>query len=113
VDQYGQTAAAGVFTGELIAENRERIGLASRRHVAAAEMTAGPNDRYISLGPVDVNLLGFLVTVEAFTVALPRDLPAKGSSGRYPRTATELLGLVMDAAGAPDPAHDRRDDEGQ
>ena len=117
LDQYGQTAAAGVFTGELIGANRERIGLASRRHVAAAEVAEGPNDRHIGLGPVDVNLLGFLVTVEAFTVALPRNLPATGTSGRFPRTAAELLGLVVvdatvDATAEPDPAHPRRDDRG-
>ena len=113
VDQYGQTAAAGVFTGELIGADRERIGLASRRNVAAADVADGPNDRSIGLGPVDVNLLGFLVTVEAFTVALPRDLPATGTSGRYPRSAAELLGLVVDTTGRPDPTRDRGDDREQ
>ena len=113
VDQYGQTAAAGVFTGELIGADGERVGLASRRHVAAAEVTDGPNDRSLGLGPVDVNLLGFLVTVEAFTVALPRDLPATGSSARHPRTAAELLGLVVEASAGQGPAEGRRDDEGR
>ena len=111
VDQYGQTAAAGVFTGELIGTDGERIGLASRRHVAAAELVDSPRGRYVGLGPVDVNLLGFLVTVDEFTVALPRDLPATGSSGRYPRTAAELLHLVVDATAGPEPAHGRRADE--
>ena len=111
VDQYGQTAAAGVFTGELIGADRERIGLASRRHVAAAEVVDGPRGRYVGLGPVDVNLLGFLVTVDAFTVTLSRDLPATGSPGRYPRTAAELLGLVVEATAGPEPVQGRREDE--
>ena len=113
VDQYGQTAAAGVFTGELIGADRERIGLARRRQVAAAEVADGPDDRCIGLGPVDVNLRGFLVTVEAFTVSLPRALPDAGSVGRYPRTAAELLGLVVNTTGRPDQTRDRRDDQEQ
>ncbi len=110
VDQYGQTAAAGVFTGELIGADGERIGLASRRHVAAAEVSDGPTDRCVGLGPVDVNLLGFLVTMEAFTVTVSRDLPATGASRRSPRSAAELLGLVVDTTAGTAPAHERGDD---
>lgn len=104
VDQYGQTAAAGVFTGVLADPDHGQIGLASRRHVAAAEILEGPHGRHVSLGPVDVNLLGFLVTVDAFAVKVPLGLPATGSADRYPRSAAELLGRVVDASGRPRPA---------
>ncbi len=111
VDQYGQTAAAGVFTGELIGADRRRIGLASRRHVAAAEVLDDAHGRWVSLGPVDVNLLGFLVTVNAFAVRVPLDLQARGGRG-YPRSAAELLGLVVDRTGRQHPADGRRNDPG-
>jgi hypothetical protein len=111
LDQYGQTAAAGVFTGELIGADRRRIGLASRRHVAAAEVLDDAHGRWVSLGPVDVNLLGFLVTVDAFAVRVPLDLPALGGTW-YPRSAAELLGLVVDRTGRQHPADGPRHDPG-
>ena len=63
LDQYGQTAAAGVFTGELVGAGGEHLGVASRRHTAAAELDTEVDAFVARVGPVDVNLLGFLVTV--------------------------------------------------
>ena len=57
-------------------------------------------DTYLArVGPVDVNLLGFLVTVDEFTVAVPRDLP-EPPTAHLPATAGELLDRVVSAAGA-------------
>ena len=61
--------------------------------------------------PLAVNLLGFLVTVNAFAVRVPLDLPARGGRG-YPRSAAELLGLVVDRTGRQHPADGRRNDPG-
>lgn len=98
VDQYGLTAAAGVFTGELVGAGGEHLGMASRRHTAAAELDTQVDQYLAQVGPVDVNLLGFLVTVDEFTVAVPRALP-EPSTARLPATAGEMLGQVVSTAG--------------
>jgi hypothetical protein len=98
LDQYGQTAAAGVFTGELVGADGVHLGMASRRHTAAAELDPAVDAFLARVGPVDVNLLGFLVTVDEFTVAVPRALPEQ-STAHLPATAGELLGQVVSAAG--------------
>lgn len=96
VEQYGHPAAAGVFTGELTDSTGDRVGMASRRHTAAVQYVDGADGPLMCLGPVDVNLLGFLVTVDAFTVLLSRGLPAVASSAvKAPGTAAELLGRVV------------------
>ena len=97
--QYGQTAVAGVFTGELVGAGGEHLGMASRRNTAAAELETGVDAFLARIGPVDVNLLGFLVTVNEFTVAVPRELPEL-STAHLPATAGELLDQVVSAAGA-------------
>ena len=99
LDQYGQTAAAGVFTGELVGAGGEHLGVASRRHTAAAELDTDVDAYLARVGPVDVNLLGFLVTVDEFTVAVPRALP-EPPTAHLPATAGELLDRVVSAAGA-------------
>jgi hypothetical protein len=99
LDQYGQTAAAGVFTGELVGAGGEHLGMASRRHTAATDLDPTVDAFLARIGPVDVNLLGFLVTVDEFTVAVPRALP-EPPMAHLPATAGELLGQVVSAAGA-------------
>ena len=72
--------------------------MASRRHTAAAELDTAVDAFLARVGPVDVNLLGFLVTVDEFTVAVPRALP-EPSTAHLPATAGELLDRVVSAAG--------------
>ena len=98
LDQYGQTAAAGVFTGELVGAGGERLGIGSRRHTAAAELDTAVDAYLARMGPLDVNLLGFLVTVDEFTVAVPRELP-EPQTARLPAPAGELLDRVVSGAG--------------
>ena len=103
VDQYGQLAAAGVFTGELTDAGGRRIGLASRRHTAAVEVAGTTGGQVLRLGPVDVNLHGFLVAVDAFTCRVRGALTVdRGRSRHQPPTARELLGLVVDRADGPE-----------
>jgi len=99
LDQYGQTAAAGVFTGALLGAGGEHLGMASRRHTAAADLDTAAAAFTARIGPVDVNLLGFLVTVDEFTVSVPRALRGP-STAHVPATAGELLDRVVSAAGA-------------
>jgi hypothetical protein len=68
VSQFGQLAAAGGFTGELLDADGGHIGFGSRRHTAAVEVMAGPTQLLAELGPLAVNLLGFLVQVGEVTV---------------------------------------------
>jgi hypothetical protein len=68
--------------------------MASRRHTAAAELVSGADAFQARVGPVDVNLLGFLVTVDEFTVAAPEPPTACA-----PQAAGERLGRVLSAAG--------------
>ena len=74
VDQFGQLAAAGIFTGELQAADGTHLGLASRRLTCAAVVETDAGTHLVQIGPVDVNLLGLMVTVPEFTVGLRRDL---------------------------------------
>lgn len=98
VDQYGQTAAAGVFTGELTDGDGRHLGVGSCRHTAAAELTLAPDAFHAHLGPLDVNLLGFLVTVDEFSITVPRGLPSTMSAPGLPVSAIELLRQVATAA---------------
>lgn len=79
VDQFGQPSAAGVFTGELVDADGQRVGMGSRRHTAAVELIAGPDAFVARLGPLDVNVFGFVVAMDEVTVAVPRDLPFAGT----------------------------------
>ena len=74
VNQYGQTAAAGVFAGKLTTGDGEHLGMGSRRHTAAAEVIPTPNAFRVDIGPVDIVVLGFDVTVEEFSLTIPRHM---------------------------------------
>jgi hypothetical protein len=72
VSRRGGIAAAGVFSGELTDADGSRIGMGSRRCIAAVEVIAGRTALLARLGPVDVNLLGFRVTMAEVTVDVTR-----------------------------------------
>jgi hypothetical protein len=87
VDQYGQSAAVGVFAGTLTSGDGERLGMGSRRHTAAAESSSTPNAIRVDIGPVDIVVLGFEVTVDAFSVIIPRNLPGPQRTAELPVAA--------------------------
>ena len=70
VSQFGQLAAVGVFTGTLVDADGSEIGVGSRQQTVAVEVTEGPTGVVARLGPVDVNLIGFL-RVDEIAVDLP------------------------------------------
>ena len=76
VSQFGMLAAAGVFSGDLLDSKGTLIGTASRRQTAAATVSADVTTMTAALGPIEVNLLGFMVMVDAFDVDVHRTLPA-------------------------------------
>ncbi len=70
VSQRGQLAAAGVFTGKLTDADGSHIGIGSRRLTATVQVAVNETALEIRLGPLDVNLLGFRVTVDKLTMDL-------------------------------------------
>ncbi len=65
-----QLCAAGIFTGALLDADGTPIGHGSRRHTAPVAVTKGEREVTAVIGPVDVDLLGLTVTIEAFELAL-------------------------------------------
>lgn len=66
--QFGQLAAAGVFTGELVDSRGARLGVGARRTTVACQAHRTQDGLEVQVGPVDVNLLGLLVTIGEFSV---------------------------------------------
>jgi hypothetical protein len=95
VDQFGQLAAAGIFTGELRDADGTHVGIASRRLTCAAFVDPYAETHVVRIGPVDVNLLGFMVTVDEFCVGMGRELRALPTMGRSSGSA----GSASDQAG--------------
>jgi hypothetical protein len=82
VNQFGQLAAAGIFTGELHDAEGTHIGMCSRRLTCAALVDTDAETHLVHMGPVDVNLLGLMVTVQEFSVGVRRDLPKRSTDMR-------------------------------
>jgi hypothetical protein len=66
--QFGQLAAAGVFTGELVDSSGARMGVGARRTTVACHAHRTQDGLEVQIGPADVNLLGLLVTIDEFSV---------------------------------------------
>ena len=86
VVQFGLLAAAGVFTGELTSVDGTRVGMGSHRQTTAIEVLASKTGPVIQLGPVDVPLLGFLVTINQISINM--------EEGTYQRAVHEALALA-------------------
>ncbi len=54
----GQLRAIVVFTGELVDADGTRVGVGSRRAIVPAEIVRSANGISLSVGPLDVDLLG-------------------------------------------------------
>lgn len=110
VEQYGQLATAGVFAGELTDADGTRVGVGSRRHTAAVELEADAVALVARVGPLDVNVLGFVVSVDEFEMRVRRSrlTESTGDVREMPPTASELMTRAFVAsaeAPAPMPIH--------
>ena len=113
VSQFGQLAAAGVFTGELTDSDGSHIGMGSRRHTAAVEVIASSTTLLARLGPVDVNLHGFLVTIAELSLDVDGAsaeiaggllvVEAMRGTDLLPASFSELRSKVAEASTAADP----------
>jgi hypothetical protein len=113
VSQFGELAAAGVFTGDLTDTDGNHIGMGSRRHTAAVEVIATRTTLLACLGPVDVNLLGFPVTIAELTLDVDCAsaeiaaglliVDALRDTAQPPASVSELRSTVAAASTAADP----------
>jgi len=62
--------AEGVFTGELFDADGSRVGTGSRRQSAPAGI-GGPEGSSVTIGPLDIDLMGFVISVPAISVPAP------------------------------------------
>ena len=99
--QDGQTAAVGVFTGELVTDDGRSLGVGRRRHTAAVELTSTADAFHVQVGPVELTLLGCLVTVDVVAVTVPRDLPATPGAPELSVTDAELPRYGVSTEGDP------------
>lgn len=74
----GRLRAIVVFTGELFDADGSRVGVGSRRTIVLAEIVRSASGISVSIGPVDVDLLGLAVSVEAFTLEMGSAVPVQG-----------------------------------
>ena len=96
------SSVEGVFTGELVDADGQRIGSCSRRHSAPAR-TGESDDDPITVGPVDVDLMGLVVSVPAVSVSQARDGMRRGHVSTARRhTDTDVERLADDYARTPE-----------
>ena len=97
----GQTVAVGLVTGELVTDDGRSLGVGSRRHAAAAEVTPTADAFRVQVRPVELTLLGCLVTVDVVAVTVPRGLPPAPGVPEVSVTGAELPRYGVPAAGDP------------
>jgi hypothetical protein len=100
LEQFGQLAAAGVFTGELVDADGTHLGIGSRRVTAAVELSSEADSCRASVGPLDVNLIGLVVGVDELTVTVPSRLSGVRSQPVLPGGVVELMHQVVSASSA-------------
>jgi hypothetical protein len=66
----GKLLADGIFTGELVDTDGRRIAAGSRRHSARVGLVSTPELFQAALGPLAVDIMGFVVAVDEFRVDL-------------------------------------------
>jgi hypothetical protein len=74
----GRLRAVVFFTGELLDSDGSRVGVGSRRAVVPAEIVRSSSGIVVSVGPVEVDLIGLTVSVEASTMAMGSVVPVQG-----------------------------------
>ena len=76
--ESGRLRAIGVFTGELFDADGSRVGVGSRRTIVPVDIFRSASGISVSIGPLDVDLLGLAVSVEAFSMELGTAVPVQG-----------------------------------
>jgi hypothetical protein len=79
----GRLGAIAVFTGELLDADGSKVGIGSRRTIVPAEIVRSARGLSVTIGPLDVDLLGLTVALEAVTLEMGSGAP--GESGEFGR----------------------------
>ena len=79
VVKSGQLHAIAVFAGELLDADGSRVGVGSRRATVPADMARSADGISLSIGPLDVNLLGLTVGIEGFAMEMGTAKPSEAS----------------------------------
>jgi hypothetical protein len=69
----GELVTVGVMSGVLRNGDGSYLGLGGRRCAAAVRVAHDPQALELVVGPLEIDLLGFLVTVDELAVELPED----------------------------------------
>lgn len=86
----GELVAVGEISGALRNGDGNYLGLGGRRCAAAVRVSRDPHALELVVGPLEIDLLGFLVAVDELVGELPEDRSAVVPTPRRPR-ALRLL----------------------
>jgi hypothetical protein len=87
--ESGRLRAVAVFTGELLDADGSRVGVGSRRAIVPAELIRSATEILVSIGPLDVDLMGLAVSVEGFSMEMGSDVPIQGGEcGQFQKSST-------------------------
>lgn len=82
--ESGRLRAVAVFTGELLDADGSRVGVGSRRTNIPADVVRSATGITVSIGPLDVDLLGLAVHVESFCLEVETATVPSHDHGRRP-----------------------------
>jgi hypothetical protein len=85
IDLPDRTTMDAVFTGHLIDADGIPIGVGSRRRQVPATLVRDADGTWLSVEPLQVDLLGLTVSVPAFTVATGDVWTPEGAQDRVGR----------------------------
>jgi hypothetical protein len=75
----GRLRAIVVFTGDLFDADDSHVGVGSRRMVVSAEIVRSASGITVTIGPLEVNLLGLTISVEAVTMEMGTAVAGQGA----------------------------------
>jgi hypothetical protein len=82
IDLPHAVALDAVFTGRLVDADGTPIGVGSRRQQVPAAVLPSPEGAQLSVGPLQVDILGLTVSVPAFIVVADGSATAYGDTSR-------------------------------
>ena len=77
----GELATTGVMSGVLRNPDGTFVGVGGRRCTAAVRVMQDADALELVVGPLEIDLLGFLVTVDALPVEIPQENRGPGLAG--------------------------------
>ncbi len=101
----GQTVVIGVFTVALTDADGTHLGTTVRRTAVATQVLPPDPSLQVRIGPLVIDLFGFLVTISALDVPVPKLVRARRRSG-LPRLTGWCQAYGEPMSAPPRPLHD-------